>query len=107
MPSFCIKTSCNSLSSHSSVGCGVVGDYRIVLKAFAASRIEAADPRAARCRIRGKIAVLAHEPRPPVAEQLPGYANRFRVRAGRFRILYQVDDSRNEVTIVSFEYLAP
>jgi mRNA interferase RelE/StbE len=89
------------------VGCGAVGDYRIVLKSFAASRIEAVDPRAARCRIRGKIAALVDEPRPPAAEQLPGYANRFRVRVGRFRILYQVDDSRNEVTIVSFEHILP
>jgi mRNA interferase RelE/StbE len=103
MPSFCTKTRKNSPSSHSSAGCGAVGDYRIVLKSFAASRIEAVDPRAARCRIRGQIAVLADEPRPPVAEPLPGYANRFRIRVGRFRILYEVDESRNEVTIVSFE----
>lgn len=97
----------NSPSSRSSVGCGAVGDYRILLKSFAASRIEAVDPRAARSRIRGQIAVLADEPRPAAAEQLPGYANRFRIRVGRFRILYQVDESRNEVTIVSFEHIAP
>jgi mRNA interferase RelE/StbE len=78
-----------------------------VLKSFAASRIEAVDSRVARSRIRGRIAVLANEPRPPAAEQLPGYASRFRIRVGRFRVLYQVDDARNEVTIVSFEYLAP
>lgn len=84
-----------------------MGDYRILLKSFAASRIEAVDPRTARSRIRGRIAILADEPRPAAAERLPGYANRFRIRVGRFRILYQVDESRNEVTIVSFEHTAP
>ena len=72
--------------------CDAVVDYRVLIKAFAASRIESIDPREVRCAIRGRIATLAREPRPATAEPLPGYAERFRIRLDRYRILYQIDD---------------
>ncbi len=42
--------------------------------------------------------------RPPSVEIFPGYADRYRVRHGRFRIVYHVDDRRKEATIVSVGY---
>ena len=39
-----------------------------------------------------KIDNLADEPRPPRAEKLAGTENRYRVRVGDIRIVYQIED---------------
>lgn len=44
-----------------------------------------------RDRIRGAIALLAHDPRPPGARALQGRPG-LRVRVGDYRIVYTVDD---------------
>jgi mRNA interferase RelE/StbE len=51
-----------------------------------------------RLRIEGVVALLADNPRPPKAAKLVGYRNRWRVRAGDYRILYEIDD--NVLTIL-------
>ena len=38
-------------------------------------------------------------PRPHGGEKLAGYADRYRVRQGNFRIIYLIDDTALEVTI--------
>ena len=45
------------------------------------------------------IAGLASNPRPHNSEKLAGYDDRYRVRQGHYRIVYLIDDSRQEVTI--------
>jgi mRNA interferase RelE/StbE len=74
-------------------------EYRLLLKTSAAKEIEAVDFKGDRRRIVEKIGGLAKVPRPPGSEKLAGYDDRYRVRQGRYRIVYLIDDSRKEVTI--------
>lgn len=76
-----------------------MAEYRVLIKSSAAKEIEAVDTKAERQRIVSRIRALAQEPRPHGSEKLAGYADRYRVRQGRFRIVYLIDDRRSEVTI--------
>jgi mRNA interferase RelE/StbE len=48
-------------------------------------------------KILERIETLARDPRPPGCEKLTGQ-NRFRIRQGRYRILYSIQDQ--ELTII-------
>lgn len=50
-------------------------------------------------RILTRIKSLANDPRPPGCEKLTGQA-RYRLRQGRYRIVYAVQDEENAVTVV-------
>jgi mRNA interferase RelE/StbE len=76
-----------------------VAAYRLLIKASAAKELEAVGAKADRQRIVEKARALAADPRPPGSEKLAGYEDRYRVRQGRYRIIYLVDDGRGEVTI--------
>lgn len=76
-----------------------MAEYRILIKSSAAKEIEAVDAKVERQRIVARIRALTENPRAPGSEKLAGYADRYRVRQGRFRIIYLVDDGRSEVTI--------
>jgi mRNA interferase RelE/StbE len=77
-----------------------VAEYKILLKSSAAKEIEGAASKEDRRRIVEKIAGrLAVNPRTQKAEKLAGYDNRYRIRQGRYRIVYLIDDSRREVII--------
>ena len=72
--------------------------YRIVLRPAAIralKKIETSD----RDRIRGAIALLAHDPRPPGARALRG-RDALRVRVGQYRIMYSVKDDVLQVLVV-------
>ena len=73
--------------------------YRILIKSSAAKEIEAVDAKTQRRRIVTPIRALAQDPRALGSDKLAGYADRYRVRQGQFRIIYLIDDSRSEVTI--------
>ena len=45
-------------------------------------------------RVTQKINTLADEPRPAGVEKLSGRDNRYRVRVGDYRILYEIHDHR-------------
>lgn len=49
-------------------------------------------------RIEAHIDALAHNPRPPDALKLKGETG-YRLRVGDYRILYEIDDERQEVVI--------
>jgi len=53
-----------------------------------------------RDRIRGAIALLAHDPRPPGARALQGRPG-LRVRVGDYRIVYTVDDGVLLVVVIT------
>ncbi|MDP4000039.1 MAG: type II toxin-antitoxin system RelE/ParE family toxin [bacterium] len=56
-------------------------------------------PKPEALKVARRIGKLASEPRPPGTEKLtnqPGY----RLRQGKYRILYVIDDNRKRVTIV-------
>jgi mRNA interferase RelE/StbE len=50
-------------------------------------------------KILSRIKILADDPRPPGCEKLTGQ-DRYRMRQGRYRVLYSVEDEERTVTIV-------
>jgi mRNA interferase RelE/StbE len=54
-------------------------------------------------RISARLVSLANEPRPPGAEKLTGL-EAFRVRAGEYRIIYEVDDSARVVVVTRIRH---
>lgn len=76
-----------------------MAEYRLLIKASAAKEIEALGTKADRQRVVQRIQQLAVDPRTVGSEKLAGYADRYRVRQGQYRIIYLIDDGRHEVTI--------
>jgi mRNA interferase RelE/StbE len=72
--------------------------YRILITAQAAKSIRSMDRQTQR-RIARKIDSLASEPSPPGARKL-GDSERYRVRVGDYRIVYEIHDDRLVVVIV-------
>ena len=73
--------------------------YRLLLKASAAKEIEALPTKADRQRVVARIQSLGADPRPDGSEKPAEYTDRHRVRQGRYRIVYLIDDKRHEVTV--------
>ena len=73
--------------------------YKLLIKASAAKELEAVGTKADRHRIVDRIQTLSGNPRAAGSEKLAGYADRYRVRQGGYRIIYVIDDERREVTI--------
>lgn len=76
-----------------------MAEYRLLVKASAAKEIEALGAKVDRQRVIERIQALSVDPRAEGAEKLAGYADRYRVRQGQYRIIYLVDDKAHEVTI--------
>jgi mRNA interferase RelE/StbE len=74
--------------------------YRVLIAASAAKELERVDRKSDRSRIVAAIRGLSEDPRAPASEKLAGGKNRYRVRAGDFRIVYSVDDSEKVVDVV-------
>ena len=75
-----------------------MASYSLVLKRSAAKEIEAL-PRDERARVVERIGRLADDPRPAGCEKLSGQ-ERYRVRQGRYRILYEIVDHELVVIVV-------
>ncbi len=82
-----------------------MAEYRLLIKPSAAKELEAVGTKTDRQRIVGKIQTLASNPRPSASEKLAGYADRYRLRQGSYRIIYLVDDTHHEVTIFKVGHL--
>jgi mRNA interferase RelE/StbE len=50
-------------------------------------------------RLWPKIRELAGSPRPAGCKKLHGYKNRWRIRAGNYRVVYAIDDTGKSVDI--------
>jgi mRNA interferase RelE/StbE len=75
-----------------------VGSYSLEVKRSAAKEI--ADLPKSDCqRVVAKIQLLASDPRPHGCEKLSS-AEKYRIRQGDYRILYEIDDSTKRVIIV-------
>jgi mRNA interferase RelE/StbE len=74
-----------------------VASYRLLIKASAAKELEAL-PKADRKRVVNRMQRLSGEPRPPGCEKLTGQ-ELFRVRHGKYRIVYEVQDQNLVVTV--------
>ena len=75
-----------------------MANYKILIKASAAKELEEI-PKKDNSRIIDRIKSLADNPRPTGAEKLTGI-NRYRVRQGDYRILYEIYDKEIVVMVV-------
>lgn len=75
-----------------------MANYELLIKRSAAKEL-AALPTSYRRRIATRIHSLANDPRPPGVEKLSG-AERYRLRQGDYRVLYEIDDREKTVTVV-------
>ena len=74
--------------------------YQVALAPAAARQLRKFDPQVRR-RVQAAIELLATEPRPPAATQLVGGAGEWRVRTGDYRIVYEIEDERLLVLVLS------
>ncbi|MFY9609555.1 MAG: type II toxin-antitoxin system RelE/ParE family toxin [Blastocatellia bacterium] len=51
-------------------------------------------------RIDAKILTLANDPRPSGCKKLKGPIGTWRIRVGNYRVLYEVDDLKKQVTVL-------
>ena len=79
-----------------------MASYRIRIKRSAAKELESIGTRADRRRIVQRIQSLADDPRPPGCQQL-SERDRYRLRQGRYRILYSI---RDEILVVNVVRIA-
>jgi len=74
--------------------------YQVALALAAARQLRKFDPQVRR-RVQAAIELLATEPRPPAATQLVGGAGEWRVRTGDYRIVYEIQQERLLVLVLS------
>ncbi|MBY0275467.1 type II toxin-antitoxin system RelE/ParE family toxin [Candidatus Binatia bacterium] len=70
-----------------------MASYRVEVSATAERQIRKL-PHADQVRVVSVIQTLATEPRPSGCRKLSGYDDVFRVRVGRYRVLYSVEGRR-------------
>ena len=73
--------------------------YRVTIKRSAVKEIEAIPQKKERQRIIRRIGQLADNPRPPGSRKLSGH-DRYRIRQGAYRIVYNIDDVEIAVIVV-------
>ncbi len=74
--------------------------YSVRIKTSAIKEIEAIPTKRERQRIVRRISGLAGDPRPRGCQKLTSAEDRYRVRQGRYRIVYSVDDVELLVEVV-------
>lgn len=72
--------------------------YSVQIKRSAAKELEAV-PKKDREKLVSKIQALSNNPRPPGSEKLAG-DDKYRIRHGVYRVLYEVDDTTIVVVVV-------
>ncbi|MEO8315065.1 MAG: type II toxin-antitoxin system RelE/ParE family toxin [Pseudomonadota bacterium] len=73
--------------------------YKLSIKPSAGKELEAVGSKVDRTRIIAKISALATNPRPQGSEKLAGHDDRYRVRQGNYRVVYEINDRASQVTI--------
>lgn len=76
-----------------------MASYSLRIKKSARKELESIPTKADRRRVVARIQALADNPRPPGAQKLSGQ-ERYRVRQGRYRILYTIEDTVLIVQVV-------
>ena len=77
-----------------------MAQYSVEIRTSAIKELEAVVPKKERQRIARKISALATEPRPRGCEKLAAQGDRYRLRQGRYRIVYAIDDAQHLVDVV-------
>ena len=73
--------------------------YRVLIKASPQKEVEEVEPTKRRQRIVARVRSLAESPRPPGCEKLSGSEDRYRLRVGRYRVIYSISDMERIVTV--------
>lgn len=76
-----------------------MASYRIEVSATAERQIRKL-PRGDQIRVLRVIRALSTDPRPPGCRKLTGFNDVFRVRIGRYRVLYSVEDRRVVIIVL-------
>jgi mRNA interferase RelE/StbE len=76
-----------------------VASYKILIKTSAGKELAEVGSKSDREKLVARILGLAARPRPHGSETLAGYADRYRVRQGHYRVIYLIDDEASAVTI--------
>jgi len=76
-----------------------VARFRLLIKPSAVKDIEAIPLKRDRQRVVERISKLAEDPRPSGSEKISGQ-DKYRVRQGRYRILYAIEDQDLLVQVV-------
>jgi len=74
--------------------------YEVALAPVVTRQLRKFDPQVRR-RLQAAFELLATEPRPPAATRLVGGAGEWRVRTGDYRIVYEIQDERLLVLVLS------
>ena len=77
-----------------------MASYKILIKKSAAKELEAIGGKKDRERITQRILKLANNPRLIGVEKLSGTTEKYRIRQGEFRILYEIQDDALVVCVV-------
>ena len=77
-----------------------MASYKLVIKRSAAKEIESIDRKKTRQRVMERVRELAANSRPHGCEKLSGKYQRYRIRQGPIRILYEIKDEELVVYIV-------
>ena len=73
--------------------------YSVRIKTSAIKEIEALSPKRERQRIVRRIEALGNDPRPRGCQKMAGDDERYRVRQGRYRIVYKIDEAGRVVEV--------
>ena len=73
--------------------------YRVYLESAAERDLEQL-PRDEFSRIIAKIRALADDPRPPGCRKIVGSRSDWRIRVGRYRVIYEIADAEQQVNIM-------
>jgi mRNA interferase RelE/StbE len=76
-----------------------MASYRVEVSATAEKQLKKLS-RDDRIRVLRAIQNLAETPRPPGCRKLQGYDDVYRIRIGKYRVLYSVDGRRIIVTVL-------
>lgn len=77
-----------------------MASYKVRIKRSAAKELEDVPGKKDRERIVKRIEALASNPRPSGVEKLSGIGEKYRVRQGNFRIVYEIEDEVLVVTVI-------
>ncbi len=80
-----------------------MASYNVALTASARKELRHL-PRHEISRIHQRIVELAASPRPHGVKKVAGPEDVYRVRQGDYRIVYQVDDAKREVTVLRIRH---
>ena len=77
-----------------------MAEYRLLIKPSALKELDAVGSKRDRQRIVNRIQALAADPRPTGFDKMAGGVSLFRVRQGRYRIVYAIDDAARMVDVI-------